>query len=369
MEKKYRFDQVAIMPRPTELSSRSQINLEVNYITKWSRKKFVGIPVIASNMDVTGNISMARAIYKEKFWTALHKYINEQSLYNFMQQPESKYSFITLGMNEALPTSKRVYHPDSSYDYNFCIDVANGYMYKFLDRIKQVRDLFPNSIIMAGNVCTPEGVENIIKAGADIAKCGIASGGVCDTRNKAGIYYPQFSVAQECGAAANELGALCCSDGGIKTPADICKALGAGSHMVMCGSIFAGYEENEGEWEYDSRTQYIYKDQLQRHLGANTPSGVPSSAKYDQDNKRYVFDVRIKKRIKFYGMSSKAANDKYNGGLKDYRTSEGLESYVDYKGPVSNLLLDIKGGLASCCTYTNTHNLENLKKHCDFIEV
>jgi len=364
MEKKYKFDQVAIVPRPTELSSRDQVNLEVNYITKWAKKKFSGIPVIASNMDVTGNISMARALYKDKFWTALHKYINEQSLYDFMHWPESKYSFITLGMNENLPSTTRTRQPDSSYNYNFCLDVANGYMYKFLDRIKQVRDLFPDSIIMAGNVCTPEGVENIIKAGADIAKCGIASGGVCDTKNKAGIYYPQFSVAKECGAAANELNALCCSDGGVKTPADICKALGAGAHMVMCGSIFAGYEENEGEWEYDSKTKYA-----DRNSAGLRPLGVPASAKYDQDNCRYVFDVRFKKRIKFYGMSSAAANNKYNGGLKNYRTSEGLETVIESKGPVSSLLQDIKGGLVSCCTYTNTHNLENLKKHCDFIEV
>ena len=211
------------------------------------------------------------------------------------------------------------------------IDVANGYMYDFLDAIKKVRDFCPDAIIMAGAVATPEGVENVIKAGADIAKCGIANGQVCATSNKAGIGYPQFSTALECGKAANELNALCCSDGSCKSPADFCKALAAGSHFVMAGSIFSAHDENEGEWELD------------------------------KDGNRV--------KMKVYGMSSKTANDKYNGGLKDYRTSEGKEVWVSYRGSIINTIKDIKGGLASCCTYTNTLHLENLHKNAKFIQI
>ena len=145
----------------------------------------------------------------------------------------------------------------------------------------------------------------------------------CHTKNKTGVGYKQLSVCIECGQAANELNALCCSDGGCKEPGDICKALGGGAHLIMCGSLFAGVKEaTESEWK---------------------------------DGKMLV-----------YGMSSKYANEKYFGGLQSYRTSEGKEEWIDSKGSVVDIIRDIKGGLASCCTYTNTKNLENLSKNVEF---
>lgn len=149
----------------------------------------------------------------------------------------------------------------------------------------------------------------------------------CRTFNKTGVGYKQFSVALECSQIANELQALICSDGGCKQPGDICKALGAGAHLVCAGTIFAGTDECVGDWRVDNNGE---------------------------------------KKFMFYGMSSKVANDKHFGGLKEYRTSEGKETWIDGKGPVSNVVQDILGGLASVCTYTNTKNIENLSKNCDF---
>jgi len=150
----------------------------------------------------------------------------------------------------------------------------------------------------------------------------------CETKNKAGVSYKQFSVAVECGQAASELGALCCSDGGCSTPADICKALGGGSHLVMAGGLFSGVDECESEWQLD--------------------------------------EIGNKKKMLMYGMSSKLANNKFFGGLKEYRTSEGKEGWVDYKGSVKDIIKDIKGSVASCCTYTNTKDLQNLSDNCIF---
>jgi len=324
------FEDVYITPRPSELSSREEVNLQVSYICKHSRSRFSGVPVCVANMDSTGQIGIAKALHSEKIWVALHKFIDRSELYNFLREPESEYCFVTIGSSKFEEEIERLKFIFETFKTppKICIDAANAYMYKFLDVVKIVRDIFPPAIIMAGNVCTPEGVENIIKAGADIAKCGIANGGFCDTKNKAGVGYKQFSVALECGQAANELNALCCSDGGCKMPADICKALGAGSHLVMAGSIFGGCEESEGDWHFDENGN--------------------------------------KKSIKFYGMSSESANKKYFGGLKKYRTSEGKEGFVPYKGSIKYVAQDIKGSLASCCTYTNTKNLENLHKNCNF---
>lgn len=327
---KLSFEDVLIAPRPSELSSRSEVNLEVSYICKHSRSRFSGVPVCVANMDTIGQIGVAKSLYKHKIWVALHKFIETNDIYNFLREPESEYCFVTIGSSNFEKEIEKLKFVFENFKTppKICIDAANAYMYSFLDVVKKVRDIFPTSILMAGNVCTPEGVENIIKAGADIAKSGIANGGFCDTKNKAGVGYKQFSVALECGQAANELNALCCSDGGCKMPADICKALGAGSHLVMAGSIFGGCEESEGEWQYDEKGN--------------------------------------KKAIKFYGMSSESANKKYFGGLKKYRASEGKEGFVPFKGSIEDVAIDIKGSLASCCTYTNTKNLENLYKNCFF---
>jgi GMP reductase len=320
------FDDVLIKPQSSEISSRSEVNLIVSYICRHAGRQIRGCPVIVSNLDTTGTISMAKALYAEKMFVCLHKYIPDNDLIQFFNTEQSQYSFYTLGISdEDIEKFKRI--KQKSNIQMACLDVANGYLYAFLDKIKYIRTLFPDLIIMAGNVCTPEGVENIIKAGASIAKCGLSNGNFCLTKYKTGIGYKQLSVAIECGQAANALNALCCSDGGCKTPADICKALGGGSHFVMCGKMFAGYDQCDGEW-------------------------------VEKDGLRY---------LKAYGMSSKIANDKYNGGLRNYRTSEGKEELIEYNGDVQDLVLDIKGSLASCCTYTNTKNLENLKKNCVFI--
>jgi GMP reductase len=322
---KLKFDDVLIRPKPSELKSRSEVNLNVSYLCKHSNRIISGFPVIVANMSCVGTTTMASCLESYGFFVALHKFIPQNELINFFNSNQSKNSFCTIGLNDNLQQLEEIASACLNLD-KICIDVANGYMYEFLDYIKKVRQRFPNKIIMAGNVATPEGVENIIKAGADIAKCGIGNGNFCETKNKAGVGCNQFSVAVECGQAANELNALCCSDGGCKSPADICKALGAGSHFVMTGGMFAGCDECNSEWK----------------------------------------DENGKKKMLMYGMSSAYANEKYCGGLKTYRTSEGKEEWVDYKGSAKNVALDIRGGVASCCTYTNTKNLENLKKNCNF---
>lgn len=363
MNKKFHFHEVQIVPQPTEISSRSQVNLKVRYVTKHSKRSIYGIPVFVSNFDTTGTLKMAQAIC-EDFFVAFSKYISTEDIEIYYRSQRGHNAFITVGNGEddfdrIKMISRNIYFSQDK-NLNIMLDVANGYMYSFLDVVKKYREHFPYSIIAAGNVCTPEGVENIIKAGADIVKCGIANGAVCDTKNKAGVGYPQFSVAQECGQSANELEALCISDGGVKTPSDICKALAAGSHFVMAGSLFAGYDECDGEWE----TETVLGNQMCESDKKKYPNGYPGP--FPQPiHTGYI----KKKRLRFYGMSSKVANDKYNGGLKEYRASEGREIWVDYKGPVSQLLQDIKGSLASCCSYSNTSHLENLKKNARFVLV
>ena len=163
-----------------------------------------------------------------------------------------------------------------------------------------------------------------------IADNAIVHNSVCTTRTKTGIGYPQFSAINECRDAAITNGGYIMSDGGITTPGDVGKAFGIGADFVMIGSMLAGHKECNGE---------IIKG---------------------PDGKEYM---------KFYGMSSASAMNKYNGKVDEYRTEEGKTVLVPYKGPVKNTLLDILGGLRSTCTYLGAKNLIDIINKVDFIKV
>jgi GMP reductase len=309
------FKDISIIPQYSEVPSRSKVSLNCIHTTKHSNQSIEGIPVFVSNMDSTGTFTMAKAVNKHKMFTCLHKYYSYDELENFFKKEGSERAFVSSGLNikEVERASALV---SAGLTNRVCFDVANGYIKNFHTLIKEFREVHPEAIIIAGNVATMEGVVLLDNAGADIIKCGIANGSACDTSNKAGICIPQPDVILDCSRDNN----ICImSDGGCKTPADIVKAFALGSEFVMCGGMFAGHDECDGEW-------------------LTTIDGT-------------------KEYFKFYGMSSKKANEKYNGGMKEYRTSEGKELWVKYKGPVEHLCLDIKGGLVSACTYTNSSTL------------
>ena len=192
---------------------------------------------------------------------------------------------------------------------------------------RKVRDTYPDSNIFAGNVVTGEMVEELLLAGADVVKVGIGSGSVCTTRIKTGVGYPQFSCIAECADAAHGLNGHIIADGGCTTPGDVAKAFGAGADFVMLGSMLAGSTEGGGE-------------------------------RIEVDGKEYV---------EFYGMSSKKANEKHNGGLRDYRTSEGRRVAIPYKGSLESIVQDILGGVRSACTYAGASKLKHLSKCATFV--
>ena len=191
-------------------------------------------------------------------------------------------------------------------------------------------DVFDDSIIIAGNVCTPEATEQIILAGADIVKIGIGPGSVCTTRKMTGVGYPQLSATIECADAAHGLGGHIITDGGCTVPGDLAKSFGAGADFVMLGGMLAGHDECLGDTE-------------------------------DLEEGPSV--------MKFYGMSSEEAQKEYYGDKANYRASEGKVVYVRYKGPVKKTIEEILGGLRSACTYAGAKTLKDLPKCTTFVRV
>lgn len=326
------FKDVMFRPKRSTLKSRSEVNLEREFTFLHTQKKWKGVPVIAANMDTVGTFEMAVALAKDRIITAVHKHYTIGEWSDFLKdKPDELYNYIALSTGTGKADEEKIkkiceLHPKIQF---LCIDVANGYSEHFVSFVKQARQNFPDKIIIAGNVVTGEMVEELLLAGADIIKVGIGPGSVCTTRVKTGVGYPQLSAIIECADAAHGLKGHIIGDGGCKVPGDVAKAFGGGADFVMLGGMFAGHDESGGEM-------------------------------MEENGKKYRL---------FYGMSSKTAMDKHSGGVAEYRASEGKTVKVPYKGPVSETVKDILGGVRSTCTYVGASELRELSKRTTFIRV
>ena len=330
-EVKLDFKDVLIRPKRSTLTSRSDVDITREFVFRHAGVKYHGIPIIASNMDTTGTFEMARALDAFRLSTALHKHYSVDECVRFFRSLERKSSaFYSMGITKADEEKfKRVVDAAGEAVEYVCIDVANGYTESFTRFVHKIREAWPHLVIMAGNVVTGEMTEELILSGADIVKVGIGPGSVCTTRKMTGVGYPQLSAVIECADAAHGLSGLICADGGCSTPGDVAKAFGGGADFVMLGGMFAGHEESGGE-------------------------------RVERDGATYQ---------RFYGMSSKAAMDRYAGGVAEYRAAEGKEVLVPYRGPVANTAQEILGGVRSACTYVGARRLKELSKRTTFVRV
>ncbi|WNH12087.1 GMP reductase [Thalassobellus suaedae] len=326
------FKDVMIRPKRSTLKSRSEVSLERDFKFLHSPLTWSGIPIMAANMDTVGTFEIAKALSEKNLFTAIHKHYSENEWTEFISNSSENtlnYIAVSTGISEQDSIKLAAIITANPQLKFICIDVANGYSEHFSNFVKQTRELYPDKVIIAGNVVTGEMVEELLLSGADIVKVGIGPGSVCTTRVKTGVGYPQLSAIIECADAAHGLGGQIISDGGCSSPGDIAKAFGAGADFVMLGGMLAGHDESGGE----------------------------------------IIERNGNSYRKFYGMSSSTAMEKHVGGVADYRASEGKTVEVPYKGSVENTLQDILGGLRSTCTYVGAARLKELTKRTTFIRV
>ena len=304
------FSDVLIRPKRSTLESRADAVLSRRFTFKHSDHVWEGIPIIAANMDHTGTYEMHNALEYHSMLTAICKFVEYEDKPNAIK---------TIGLDDDLDTL--------SEPMWLCLDIANGYTERFMEFVEKIRnhEQTKNSILIAGNVCTPEATEQIILAGADIVKIGIGPGSVCTTRKMTGVGYPQLSATIECADAAHGLGGHIITDGGCVVVGDLAKSFGAGADFVMLGGMLAGHDECEGQVMGD--------------------------------------------KMLFYGMSSDQAQKKYYGGKKSHRASEGKAVEVPYKGKVKDTVHDMLGGLRSAMTYAGAKCIKDLPKCTTFVRV
>ncbi len=214
------------------------------------------------------------------------------------------------------------------------IDTAHGHSKMVLERVSQIKAKFPNVPLIAGNVATAAATRALIEAGADVVKVGIGPGSICTTRVVAGIGVPQLTAVMDCAEEADKLGKRVIADGGIKYSGDIVKALAAGGSAVMIGSMLAGTTESPGEIElYQGRSFKVY-----RGMGSLSAMAAGSKDRYFQENaKKFV--------------------------------PEGVEGRVPYRGSVSEIIYQMKGGLRSGMGYCGKANIEDLRKNSEFVRI
>lgn len=381
-DEKLDYKDVLIVPQRSTLDSRSSVDLIRDYKFLHCKQNLKCTGIIASNMWNIGTPEMVYALSKHNCLTAVNKYVKEEDWHKvYKDESINGKFFFTIGESEKdLETLKWIYSPSLKCNrFMFCIDVANGYRASFVDFVKKAREIVGcEAVIMAGNVTTPEMTQELILAGADIVKIGIGPGSVCQTRRVTGVGYPMLSAIIECANAAHGLGGHICADGGCREAGDICKAFCAGSDFVMLGGMLAGTDECQGEWLYNNVTEYRYKDIKEEHkrwpfvegniIAVSMDDGRSVACTFDKD-KDGLIEYGSKIKLKFFGMSSDEAMQKFGGENKHYRASEGLVEWVDAKGPAGNIIEEILGGVRSCATYIGAKSLKDLHKCSTFIKV
>ena len=217
------------------------------------------------------------------------------------------------------------------------IDTAHGHSAGVLRKIREIRDTFPDATLIAGNVATAEGTRALYEAGVDVVKVGIGPGSICTTRVVAGVGVPQITAIYDAAGVAREYGKTIIADGGIKYSGDIVKAMAAGGHAVMLGSMLAGTDESPGEFEiFQGRRFKVYR-------------GMGSLAAMEQ-----------------------GSSDRYfQGGQNEANklVPEGIEGRVAYKGAISDIIFQLLGGVRSGMGYVGAANLEELRDNAQFMEM
>ena len=332
---KLNYEDVLLRPKRSTLTSRKEVKLERKFKFYHSPKKWSGIPIMTANMATCGTFSMAKVLAPHKIITTFHKYYEVKDFKKFFKDFKNPdFVVYTLGTRpEDFEKLKKMKKAKLMDNFSFiCIDIPNGYLEHFLVKISELRAMFPEHIIIAGNVVTNEITEEIILSGADIVKVGIGPGSACTTRRQTGVGYPQLSAVIECADAAHGIAnkkghGLVIADGGQQYPSCVAKAFCGGADFNMFGSLFSGYDQSGGKL-------------------------------VERNGKKYK---------EYFGSSSNKALHEFYGKKDKHRASEGREVLMPYKGDIEPFIQDLFGSLRSTGTYIGARMLKEFPKRATFI--
>ena len=326
------FDDVLLLPRYSDiLPSETDISIEL------TKKIFLKVPFLSSAMDTVTESKMAIAMAQAGGIGIVHRNLNIKDQIKEIFKVKKK----KLVVGAAVGTNKEDLLRAKMLIDNGCdlivIDTAHGHTKKVLNLLSNLKKINKKIPLCVGNVATGEAAKKLYNSGADIIKVGIGPGSICTTRMVAGIGVPQISAIMEVKRALKNKKIKIISDGGIKFSGDIVKAIAAGADAIMMGSIFAGTDESPGK-KFKIKGK-IYKSY--RGMGSIGAMSSGSANRYFQKN--------FKDKSKF--------------------VPEGVEGRVEYKGNISKIIYQLKGGLRSSMGYIGAKNLKEISKNAKFIKI
>ncbi len=321
-EKGLTFDDVLLVPSKSEVRSRKDPSLKT-YFTKNIEME---IPVISANMDTITEAPMAMAMDKLGGVGIIHRFLsieNQAQQIKAMKQANVKILAASIGVSDDFKERAAALILEGTQVLT--IDIAHGHSIQMMETMEWIKSNYPKIQLIAGNVATPHATKDLISAGADAIKVGIGPGSMCTTRIITGCGVPQLTAIALCAEVANSYNVPIIADGGLRTSGDIVKALSAGASSVMLGGMLSGVLETPGE---------------------------------------------IKKGHKLYrGMASKSAQVSWRGGVPEGMAPEGEATQVHIKGPLSEVILEITGGIRSGMSYLNATSVNEIKQNAHFIEM
>jgi IMP dehydrogenase len=310
------YDDMLLVPQYSDIMSRGEVDIGSDLSFDYKLQ----LPIIASPMDTVSEVDMSVAMAKAGGLAVIHRYntIPEQGTLVSQAASHVSTSLTAAAIGVTGDYLERATTLLALGANVLCVDVAHGHHIMMKKALEQLRNTFGEDIyIIAGNVCTLEGVNDVSDWGANAVRCNIGGGSICSTRIVTGHGLPGLQTIFDCARTDRDVKII--ADGGIKTSGDIVKALAAGADFVMCGSLLAGTQESPGQ-------------------AITLPDGS---------------------RMKEYrGMASKDAQMDWRNKSS---TPEGVASYIPYKGSVTDILNDLRGGIKSGLSYTGARTIAQLQ--------
>ena len=326
------FDDVLLLPR---FSSVLPSDTEIS--TSLSKNINLKAPFLSSAMDTVTESAMAIAMAKSGGIGVIHRNLSIKKQIQEVIKVKNKNLFVGAAIGTNIEDLQRAKSLINNGVDLIVIDTAHGHSLKVLNILSKLKKQNSNIPICVGNIATAEAAKKLYNTGADIIKVGIGPGSICTTRMVAGIGVPQITAIMEVSNALKGKKIKIISDGGIKFSGDIAKAIAAGADAIMMGSIFAGTDESPGK-KYKIKNKYFKQ---YRGMGSIGAMSAGSSNRYFQKN--------YKDKSKF--------------------VPEGVDGRVEYKGSVSKIIYQLKGGLRSSMGYIGAKKLNNIKKNAKFIKI
>lgn len=319
------YNDVLINPKPSSKPiTRKDVDIKIQH------KNDKVTPIVIANMLSTGTYKIANLMTDNGVLTFLHKeYKAKEHLENLEKLRHTRYVGITSGVQSW--DKEKTIEVLSQIPIGFInVDIANVYanVQGMVDTIKLYKDKFPDTTVVAGNVCNTLVLNELVAAGADIIKIGVGPGAACKTRSEVGVGVPQFSAVQEVSKRAKELGVKTIADGGCVTSGDICKAIAAGADMVMIAGMVSGSEECDN-----------------------------------------IVEIEGKRYVNFYGLGSNKMYSINKPTEVEYRPNEGRDLLIPVTGSILEPINQIKGALRSVCTYVGVDDIKDLHVNAEFIQV